>query len=294
MNLSIRILDSTQESLVDIGHFQFFGNEINLDLKIQIVDIDNNSEAHYIPLSSTILINVPGKIGQIGKIEGNRSIVTTTFIATDIVNMFSGDMSVLISEPSDIKTAQLSNSVRRLTPFTGEGVGTGIFIDQRVKSDSDDTTAGFLEDEIVAGQGVFTEVVTQGGDRKFKIGVTSPDASVDQLTNNTGVTLEVGRVVRIVGTNQIDYADNTSINNAKIAGITLEEIADGTEGDVVTDGIITVGSISGVGEGDTLYLGDSDGRITSTPPSISGKIVQKIGRFNNGKIYLRFELVGIL
>jgi len=289
MNLSIKILDPDTTNLVDLGHFLFLGTELFKKFKAQIIDLDNDDEPYLIPGSSTVDIVFPDNVSVVGSILSDRSLVEVNLDDNQLLVMISGDLLIAIKTPSGTINAFLGNSVRRLTPVT-EVPPDGGSVTGKVKTDITDTEVGYLDEELVVGPGLTKEVVSdpvQGNIIKI-----SADALTATLTNNSGITLEAGRVVKIVGDDEIEYANNTTLSNAKVGGILLETLNDGESGSVITDGTATL-TLLGATSGDTIYLDSSAGQMTNVPPTTPGVVIYKIGRYNLGEIFLRFELVGV-
>lgn len=288
MELSVKILDPDSTGLTDIGHFLFLGDEDSKKFRAQIIDLDDDGNAYYIALSSSVDIIFPVGVSLDSNIATNRSIVYLTIDNSALSTITSGDLSILIHEPTSEKIANLGRCIRRILPLDIEDPLPGTN-DGTVKTNADDDTASYLETEIQAGSGISTEVIddpTYG-----KVIKISTEAQFETLLNNSGSQILAGRIVR-ANTGGIVYANNLSLINANALGITLEDINDSESGNVATDGTIDL-LVAGASDGDTLYIDNSLGNITNVPPSTPGTVVFKIGRYNLGKIYIDFELFGV-
>lgn len=99
------------------------------------------------------------------------------------------------------------------------------------------------------------------------------------VRNDTGSTITAGTAVYITGvvssTPTIAAADNSSSSTMPAVGIVQSDIANNTDGDLVTFGEVESLDTSAFSESDTLYVGTS-GALTNTRPSGTA-LVQNIG-----------------
>jgi hypothetical protein len=114
------------------------------------------------------------------------------------------------------------------------------------------------------------------------------------VRNETGVSIPAMRAVYVVGFNNyplVGLANNTLATQHHVIGITTSSIANGADGTIVTNGLLSgvdTNSFSAVGA--KLYLTTS-GVLSETPPS-SGEIIfigEVSVKDNNGKILLYDE-----
>lgn len=111
--------------------------------------------------------------------------------------------------------------------------------------------------------------------------------TTDTVSNESGGQLLNGKAVRISGTNQVSYADNTSESNALVCGLMFETVADHGSGKIVTSGVVPTGHVSGFTSGDEVYLDTASGAVTATIPTTG--VVVYIGKYNDGKLYLNIR-----
>ena len=101
--------------------------------------------------------------------------------------------------------------------------------------------------------------------------------SVQQVTNNSGVTIPNGSVVRVNGSAgtklTVVLADNATAEGATaVIGVTTQEIASGANGYVTTYGIVHDLNTTGWNPGAPVYL-NGNGSLTTVRP-LNGRIVQ--------------------
>jgi uncharacterized protein YbjQ (UPF0145 family) len=101
--------------------------------------------------------------------------------------------------------------------------------------------------------------------------------SVQQITNNSGVTIPNGTAVRVTGSAgnklTVELADNsTALGATAVIGVATQTIADGENGYVTTYGLVHELDTSAWTMGAPLYLNGS-GQLTTTRP-VNGRIVQ--------------------
>ena len=103
-----------------------------------------------------------------------------------------------------------------------------------------------------------------------------------EARNNTGSQISKGSVVYISGlhggtTPEIALASNANAVTMPAYGIVLENIADGTDGHVITFGTSSHIDTSSFAVGETLYVGAVPGTLTNVKPSGTA-LIQNIGK----------------
>jgi hypothetical protein len=129
----------------------------------------------------------------------------------------------------------------------------------------------------------------------------SNQAVMKQVRNNSGNRIEKGKVVRIIGS----LGDNLTISlsdatdestSAGTIGITAEDIANGSDGYIITQGVLS--GLSGITEplanGDLLWLSETAGEFTKTRPTAPahGVVVGWVMSTSNGsagRIYVKID-----
>lgn len=87
-------------------------------------------------------------------------------------------------------------------------------------------------------------------------------------------TLALGNIVNIDATG-VRKADATAVNKFKGVGFTIAGFTHPTTATVYFEGVIT--GLTGLAIGAEYYLSETAGTVTTTAPSTSGAIVQRIG-----------------
>lgn len=92
--------------------------------------------------------------------------------------------------------------------------------------------------------------------------------------NNSGATIAKGRVVYVTGSNGVDkitiaLADaNVESMSAKTIGVVWENISNGADGFIVTEGLLTGIATNAIGNaGDAIWLSATAGSFTTTRPT---------------------------
>ena len=102
------------------------------------------------------------------------------------------------------------------------------------------------------------------------------------VKNETGSTIPEGSAVYAAGISGnnilVALADASSANTMPAIGITNEEITNNSSGDVISSGVITktLTGFSGLSVGDTVYVSETAGEVTTTKPSGTA-LIQNIG-----------------
>jgi len=116
-----------------------------------------------------------------------------------------------------------------------------------------------------------------------------------QVRNSTGSTITKGQIVYISGATgqigNITLANANAYVSSQVIGVANQDIANNTNGWVVTQGVITNFDTSGLTEGAPVYLSATTaGAFTSTEPSTPNYAVHMgvclYSNANNGKIYI--------
>jgi hypothetical protein len=119
------------------------------------------------------------------------------------------------------------------------------------------------------------------------------------VKNQSGNPILKGMVVRITGSNnssdipRVTTASYENDNNsANTLGIAKENISNGSEGYVITEGVLTGIDTNSYTSGQLIFLG-ATGSITTTPPQAPlhsvrlGEVIRE--QSNNGSIYVRID-----
>lgn len=129
----------------------------------------------------------------------------------------------------------------------------------------------------------------------------SNQAVMKNVRNNSGNQIEKGKVVRITGSIgnhlTISLSDATDEStSAGTIGITAEDIANGSDGHIITQGVLS--GLSGITEplvnGDLLWLSETAGEFTKTRPTAPahGVVVGWVMSTSNGsagRIYVKID-----
>lgn len=114
--------------------------------------------------------------------------------------------------------------------------------------------------------------------------------------NSSIAQIKKGRVIRKSAATSVEYSDNSSYVNAAAIGISLADTNSGDQvsfqrGGRIPSGIITASCFAEnvlPAEGTWIYLGDSEGLLTTSPPvPLSGLKQVFLGVWDNGSIDLR-------
>lgn len=124
--------------------------------------------------------------------------------------------------------------------------------------------------------------------------------TVAQIYNNSGVTLPVGKAVKVTGaqgqrlTGALAQADSDS-DSMTIFGIMLETVSVNNSGYVATDGLVRNVNTLGYSDGDIVYLSPvSAGELTNVKPIAPQHLVQmgyivNGGSGGSGSIYVKVQ-----
>lgn len=131
-------------------------------------------------------------------------------------------------------------------------------------------------------------VLTNGQIEQLQTGDTLQNAESLQLTNGNAGSLVIGSPVYISANDTVDKAQANAVGTVNVIGLVSDtSISTGVVGGVQTDGVLAAttgqwdavaGTTGGLTKDVTYFLDDTTaGKITSTPPTIAGKFVIKIG-----------------
>lgn len=120
-----------------------------------------------------------------------------------------------------------------------------------------------------------------------------------RVLNSTGSTIAKNNIVRMAGfdaTTQLTLiakADATLAANCRVFGVTLEDIADGSQGAVMIDGVLqNAFNFVGANIGDPVYLSDTPGSAQLTTGTVGSIVGRVISAANPGTCYVRgFQVV---
>ena len=116
-----------------------------------------------------------------------------------------------------------------------------------------------------------------------------------KVRNNTGAAITNGQVVRIIGSfggfPSVDLAIATSKQNANVAGVATEDIADGTEGYITQIGFVNNLDTNAFTQGDLLYVSDTvAGGLTATRPPFAAPVaIVTVSSPTTGQMLVRGE-----
>lgn len=146
--------------------------------------------------------------------------------------------------------------------------------------------------ELVLEQGGTTQNVTQ-----ILTGVVEGTAITyiaKSYVNNSGSMIPVHSVVYSPVVGEIELADGNNVNKFRVIGLTVEPIADGDSGLVAISGIVS-GVSAGLTHNSYVYLGNTPGILTDTPPNTpSGFNVVRLGVVDDDSILLQIQHIGTL
>lgn len=103
-----------------------------------------------------------------------------------------------------------------------------------------------------------------------------------RVFNDTGVSISNGTPVKIIGTHgdhpEVILAQSVATSGSsnlvnQILGIATHTIEDGTFGYVTTQGLVRGLNTNAYNDGDTLYVSQTAGQLTATPPSAPYEII---------------------
>lgn len=137
------------------------------------------------------------------------------------------------------------------------------------------------------GQGVPTGGLE--GQALFKSSATDYDTAWDyvestylQVENAETTAIAAGTVVYAFGVSganiTVKKADASTSSTMPAIGVVLEEIPSGGRGEIITSGLFnkTISGLSGINVGDTVYVSETAGEVTTTKPTGTA-LIQNIG-----------------
>ena len=111
----------------------------------------------------------------------------------------------------------------------------------------------------------------------------STTQSFSAINENAGA-ISQGQVVFVSSSGKVNLANNAAEATAKAIGVVEDaSIASRASGSVLTDGTITVADWTAIAGASTLtagsvyFLDGVDGNITTTPPTLAGSYIVRIG-----------------
>ena len=138
-----------------------------------------------------------------------------------------------------------------------------------------------------SGQGVPTGGVE--GQALFKSSATDYDTAWDyvestylQVENAETTAIAAGTVVYAFGVSganiTVKKADASASSTMPAIGVVLEEISSGASGEIITSGLFnkTISGLSSISVGDTVYVSETAGSVTTTKPTGTA-LIQNIG-----------------
>jgi predicted RecA/RadA family phage recombinase len=181
--------------------------------------------------------------------------------------------SISVQAPSDVTTVVAQQPTQTVT-VSGLVAGTA-------------GPAGADGADGADGQGVPTGGVE--GQTLFKSSATDYDTAWDyvestylQVENAETTAIAAGTVVYAFGVSganiTVKKADASSSSTMPAIGVVLEEIASGSSGEIITSGLFnkTISGLSGISVGDTVYVSETAGSVTTTKPTGTA-LIQNIG-----------------
>jgi hypothetical protein len=259
--------------------------------------------------NGTASINIPGGGGGSG-IEGQNAILNQTVAATTwsfthnlgtqypVFTIFDSNDNVII--PQQIYAASTSSALIYFsTARAGHAVAS---LGGGIVSSSYAVSASYALNSTSASYALNASSASYALTSSYSQNASSSQNASDivvYVQNNTGAQINKGSVVKIsgaVGDNpQISLADWTNDSqSANTIGLVMSDIADGSNGYVMTEGRF-IGydtSTPGWSAGQLLFLGAS-GSITGSAPQapLHGVRLGQVLRVqqNNGSIYIRID-----
>lgn len=230
-----------------------------------------------------------------GSIASNSWVINLSGPAGPVLPTVWGTITGTLSTQTDLQTA-----LNAKVPYTGatQDVNLGEWGAQLGNIEFDNTptniptTDGSLYWDNTDGT---LALRLKGGNVISKIGETQHIRAY----NNTGTAIAKGKVVYVTGSQgqrlTVALADaDTELLSKDTIGLTAESIADGAEGFVIVQGILTNISTTGFADGDTVFLSQTAGGYTNVAPSdpahlvILGFVV-KGGSGGAGSIYIKVD-----
>ena len=194
--------------------------------------------------------------------------------------LFSGSSNLTLLNGSDV---YLTGSLRVSGSITGSLFGTASWALNALNA----VTASY---SITSSYSIYAETASISN---------STTQTTVYVKNQSGNTISKGLVVRITGSNNssdipriVTASYENDNNSANTLGIAKETILDGSEGYVITEGVIAGIDTTNYISGQLIYLG-ATGSITGSAPMAPfhavrlGEVVRH--QSNNGSIYVRID-----
>ncbi len=217
-----------------------------------------------------------------GSLQGNASTATSASFATYALSALSSSYALTASYAPNLTISGSITSVNYIDFNTGSG-DPG-WKSGRVYYNNDDGALTVYNEE--------ADIALQVGQENWT-----------KVRNNTGALIANGTVVRINGAQgdrpTITPAASIAVSGAvnlisQILGVATHDIEDSSFGYVTTQGFVRGLNTSAYSNGDTLFVSQSAGKFTKTPPSapyeiIPVGIVTKAGPGGSGIIYVAVQ-----
>jgi predicted RecA/RadA family phage recombinase len=205
-------------------------------------------------------------------------------MAISVTESSGNTISVTVSGSTSTTFSTTSTSVS-VTPAAQSTIDVKA---QGPKGDKGDTgSAGATGPAGADGQGV--PAGGSEGQVLVKSSATDYDTAWDyvestylQVENAEATSIPAGTVVYafgISGSNiTVKKADASNSSTMPAIGVVLEEIASGSAGEIITSGLFnkTISGLSGINVGDTVYVSETAGGVTTTKPTGTA-LIQNIG-----------------
>lgn len=149
--------------------------------------------------------------------------------------------------------------------------------DEKVKVSSADTTAGYLEDKLVAGAGITLTKLNPGANEQIEI---KASWSGDTGTYSNAGSVIVGDVVYISAADTVNKADASAPATVPAIGIA---VAVGASVTVQYSGEV---ALAGLTAGAEYFLATTPGTMSTSPPSVDGQVVQKLGYAKSTTVFV--------
>jgi len=104
--------------------------------------------------------------------------------------------------------------------------------------------------------------------------------------------LAIAEAVYIDGSNSVDLADASAVATSECIGFAEAAISAAASGNICTEGV--VGGFTGLTAGDRLYLSETAGAVTATPPTTSGAVQFVVGFAKSAtQVQIHKQFIGV-
>jgi len=193
-----------------------------------------------------------------------------------------GATNVTVSPaPLNVVQVQAAIATNALAGPAGPGIPSGGTENQFIqKGDGGEFDTKFSAYTLPGVDGDEKQVFVANGD-----GTTSWDyveSTFLQVENAESSAISAGTVVYAFGVSgnniTVKKADASASSTMPAIGIVLEEIAAGSAGEIITSGLFnkTISGLSSISVGDTVYVSETAGEVTTTKPTGTA-LIQNIG-----------------